>query len=452
MRTLTLALAALALAAPACSDDGGGDPGTPPALIPGGGVHDPGIDGVVNVYVIDADSDQPIAGASVRVGDVELATDATGLATVTGVTGPQTVLAKATAHATAAWVGVDGANVTIPLDRSPPDSSRPPQAQLTGSIEGWMTQPNPASDRVIIGLVTYAQDPELGARANQIAQPPSMGTLPPSACVRTAGPATACNWKLNARPGDIALGLTMIEIDTRGTADPSDDATAVTGFAVRPITVVAGENQTGVMMPAAAVDSGVRPTADLGTPPAELPQVGAQIGLDLGARGVFRVPLVDPTRGGAKVPSLAIAAGASYELIGVARETGGDAFAADSIVIRRGQTDPEALTVGPWLRPPGAIATDRTMVSFTRSGTGALHVVELTNAGLGVEGRPVMSIAIFDGSAQVALPTAFSPLPADPMTLKVTALDVGGADLRDFEVDALTAGLTAAASDTIAVP
>jgi hypothetical protein len=453
MRATPLLISALALAAPACGGDDDGGAHVTPAIIPGGGVHDPGIAGEVAVYAIDADDGAPLVGATVHVGDVSATTDATGLALVAGVTGPQSILVQATGHAATLWVGADGGNVTIPLDRSPPDTSRRPQAQLTGSITGWDALPQPEVNHARLALISFAQDPTLGSRANDVNQPPPMGSLPTASCLRNRGPATPCAWKLNARPGAIALGVIVIDVDNRGTADPGDDAQVVTGFSVTPITVVAGMNQTGVMLALPAADSTVRPTIDLGTPPAALTQVAVRVGLDLGSAGVFRLPGIDPTRGGAVVPSVTVAAGATYELLGVAQEPVADGTAAQSIVLRRGATDPTTLAAGTWLEPPTGLASDRTMVSFVRGAATGPYAVQLDNAGLGVEGRRVMTIAILDGSSTVALPLDRAPLPADPLTMRVTTLDTGAAiDLRDFEVTAVTAQTVAAAVDTIKIP
>ena len=112
-----------------------------------------------------------------QAGCCVLLTDATGLALVAGVTGPHSILVQATGHAATLWVGADGANVTIPLDRSPPDTSRRPQAQLTGSIMGWDALPQPEVNHARLALISFAQDPTFGSRANDINQPPPMGSL-----------------------------------------------------------------------------------------------------------------------------------------------------------------------------------------------------------------------------------------------------------------------------------
>ena len=454
MRSLPFLLSglalALALAAAACGGDDAATPFTP-TIIPGGGVHDPGIDGTVAVYVVDGDSDAPVAGATALIGGVEVVTDATGLARFDGVTGPQTIAIKAPGYATTMWVGVDGANVTVPIDHTPAPITPPGQALLSGTITGWSALPPPDPQHGRYAFISYSQDPTLGSRANDIMQPPSMG-LPAASCSRLPGTSTPCNWRLNARAGAIALGVIVIDVDNRGTGDPTDDAPVVTGYSVTPINVEAGRNQSGLMLNAVPADSGVRPTVDLGTPPPGLTQTAAAISLDLGAAGVLRFGRVDPTRAGAIIPSLALAPGATWELIAVAQEPVADGTAARSIVVRRGLTDPTAFNAGAWLPPPTGLATDRTMVSFTRSRAESPYAVEFIDQALGVEGRKLMSIAILDASSQVGLPTTFAPLGADPLTMTVTNLDAGAIDLRDFEADQLTHDAVGFASETIAVP
>src|SRR5689334_9828314 len=94
----------------------GGGPNNPDArLIPGGGVGDGAIDGAINVIVIDQDTDQPISGAQVFLGDVAPfqggSTDANGLFHLEDETlkGPITVTATAANYVNATWFGVDGA-------------------------------------------------------------------------------------------------------------------------------------------------------------------------------------------------------------------------------------------------------------------------------------------------------------------------------------------------------
>ncbi len=448
MRSLPLLLSIASLALAAC----GGDDPIEPAIIPGGGVHDPGIDGVVNVFVIDEDSDLPIANATVRVGTIEGTTDATGLFVAKDVTGPQTIMARAAGHAASMWVGVDGANVTIPLAVTPTPTTQPAQAQLSGSITGWDALPAPAANHLRIALVSWSQDRELGARDNEITQPPPVAMVPAGACVRvpTAG-SPPCAWKVNARTGTIALALTIGDLDTKGTATDADDVLTISGFSVRqPITVVAGANQTGLMLDLPGASSATTASLDFGTPPSGLTKVGALAGLDLGANGILRVASADRATTSAAIPSLSLASGATYEFIGIAEEPVTDGTAAQSIVLHRGITSASGLAAGAWLPPPTGLASDRVTASFTRTPGADFHVVEFdTSSGSGT-GNRVLSIGIFDDASQVTLPTAFAPLPSGSVTMRVNTIDTGAEfDLRDFEIDAIVDDAVRLSADTI---
>ena len=445
---LACLVGSLTLAA-ACGGGGGND--APPALIPGGGIHDPGIDGVLNVYVIDADTDAPIAGATVKIGDTIATTDATGLVVAHDVVGAQTIVATASGHAAAMWIGADGANVTIPLDVSPaPAPGRPPQAQLAGTIDGWDALPAPAAGHVRAALVTYAQDRDLGARGNDLPQPPAVGNVPAAACVRLpAGTSPPCAWRLNARAGTIGLGLVVIDIDGRGTPDASDDVQTITGFAVRgPVVVVDGVNQSGVTMPLPPANSAVTATVDLGAPMAPLSRAQAVVGLDLGTAGVLRFSTATLAENTVVAPSLSAFPGTTYELIGVAREAVDDGTAAQSIVRRRDIGSPSSLAIGEWLWPPTGLASDRVTASFTQGWPDAPYIMELDTAA--ATPQRVLSVAFLDGTSQVTLPADLAPLPSGALTMRVTTLDTGSElDLRDFEVDALTDGAVRFAADQI---
>ena len=128
----------------------GGPPGTPPRLIGGGGAGDGPLAGVLHVYVIDAWSRTPITSAHVRVdapdgkAPLEGAVDADGLASFRdqGLQGPVTVTATAASFAAATWIGVDAANVTIPLEDNQGRIITP--VKFTGTIQGWDARPAPA--------------------------------------------------------------------------------------------------------------------------------------------------------------------------------------------------------------------------------------------------------------------------------------------------------------------
>ena len=440
----------LALLAAACGGDDGNN--ATPAVIPGGGVHDPGIDGLVNVYAIDSDTDAPIAGASVRVGTIEGTTDATGLFVAKGdLTGPQTIAVKATGYATGVYVGADGANVTAALDRTPASTTAPPQAEISGSVAGWDALPLPAADHLTAALVTYSQSRELGANDNDLAPPPSGTQVASNVCVKSSQASLPCAWRINARVGTVAVFAIMADIDTQGTAAQDDDVVTVTGFATAPnLVIAAGQAQSNVTLTPLAAGSTTTASVSFGTPPAGLTASLGIVGVDLGAAGVMRVPPLAATATTTVVPSLSAFAGSSYELVALARESATDGTAAESIVLRRGLTSAASLAAGDWLAPPSGLSSDRASASFARVAGASAHVMEFDTSSGGGSANRAMSVVVLDDSATITLPTDFAPLPSGSLTYKVSAFDAGAAfDPRDFAIDDLQDVLVRLSSETI---
>src|SRR4051794_13946281 len=175
-----------------------------PMLVPGGGIGGGGIGGSLNVYVIDADTYAPIAGAAVLVGGSAASapcmalTDSTGLATFDPMSCPKlhgavTVTASATAYAPSTWIGANGANMTINIQAN--ERPTPDTATVSGTIAGWESLPAPAAGHTTIGLVATSQATNLGDLSNDIKQPTRTisvagtaltTTIPGNACVRNA--------------------------------------------------------------------------------------------------------------------------------------------------------------------------------------------------------------------------------------------------------------------------
>jgi hypothetical protein len=149
MRIHRLSISAILFAA-AC----GGGHDVDPELISGGGITDPGIDGEVNIHVIDELTGDPIEAAEIQVGTVDGETDADGLFVAAGVSGPQTITVIASGHVATTWVGVNGANVTIPVGLPERDPDDVASGTITGTIEGFEDLPVPA-EHARIALVTY---------------------------------------------------------------------------------------------------------------------------------------------------------------------------------------------------------------------------------------------------------------------------------------------------------
>lgn len=439
---------AVGLGLGACGGDGND---VEPELIPGGGIHDPGIDGEVNVFVIDEDTDAPLVGATVRVGTVEGSTDAAGLFTASGdLVGKQTIVVKATNYAPSVWVGADGANVTVPMTRATTTSTNVPQAELAGTINGWEQLPAPATGHAHVALVTYSQSKELGDDDGNNLPPPAMDS---NVCIRGPGPGTACNWRINARAGTIAVAAAIADYDSKGTQTQDDDTITFTNYAINhPITVVDGTNQTGIALDMLPDGSTTSASVTFGTPPSTFTNVAGIVGVDLGDLGVLRVSQVSPTMNTVVVPSLSAVSGATgYELLAFAAEPVDDGTAGQSIVIRRGITSPSGIAAGEWLAAPTGLASDRMSVSLTPNASAKMHILEFDTNPTSGEGARAMSIAIFDDTTTIDLPVEFAPLPAGSLILRANDFDAPEFDPRDFEVEALVDSIQRLASESIIV-
>ena len=421
------------LALAAC---GGGPPD--PRVIPGGGVGDGEIDGTVNVYVIDEDTDAPIAGAMVDVGGAQLATDADGLAVFEDVEGPQVIAAKATGYRSTVWHGANGANVTIPMPPTAPVTV--PQATLTGTISGWETI-TVGTNHVKAALVFYSWSDALGDASNELQTPNQAnicGFLTPA----------SCDWTLVSRAGAVTIAAVIVDRDTKGTAMETDDTQAVIGWAVKTgLTVEDRVNQTGVQLTLVEAGNLENVTVDFGTPPAGLPQTAALIGVEVGADEVVQMPLLDATTRTLLVAKPSVfAAGASYRLTAIAQTTSGDQ-GAQSILLRRGLSGP-TLAAGSWVVPPTGVAATRSSASWTPSAGATAHNVAWEDA----TGQSILEITMFDLAATTVNIPALVALPASgTLTGRVAAIGAD-IDLSDFSLEEEEDSLWGIGAEPVNVP
>ncbi len=420
-----------AFAGAAC---GGND--AKPTLITGGGVGSGGIDGLVNVYVVDETTAVPISGAKVRVGTMDGTTDATGLfvAKSDSLSGKQNVTAVATGHVPTMWVGVDGANVTIPVEVSGAGTPTVPQAEIDGTIDGWDGyQPQNQQD-ALVGIVSYSQTTDFGAAENSIAQPP--GPLPAFAqitgnmCVKATFGSPACAPKVNSRTGRVALVATIADVNFNGTATGDDDVYTVLGYAAKTgITVDNGVKQTGVELTAIAAGDTVTGGIDFGTPPAALTVVQGLIGLDLGLDGVAFIPdPLKPSAHTALIPTPSAFSGLTYRVVATASasKTNTD---TQSLVLKHGLADASNIAVGEWLTTPTGLTASGDVMSFTAVTGAKLHGFEIH----GADGSKAWSVTIFDGSVSATVPADLAPIPTGSDALKVSAIDAD-IDVSDFNL------------------
>ncbi|HSN26759.1 MAG TPA: hypothetical protein VLT45_10750, partial [Kofleriaceae bacterium] len=345
----------------ACGGDDGAKPDVPtgnhpdPMVIAGGGIGGGAIDGVVNLYVIDDATRMPIEGASVRVGTVSGTTDQTGLFIANGLTGKQEVVVTASGYRSEYWVGANGANMTIDLQRGNPTV---PQATLTGSITGFASLPL-TTGHAKVALVTYSQDDKAGDAANNLTTPNNGNVC----IVATAN--TGCNFTLVARAGSIGLVALIFDYDGHGTQTTADDTRTLIGYAVRTgVTVTDGVAQGGQNLTLIPAGSLTTATADFGAPPSGLTAALGLVGIELGdGSGVFQLPMLDATTTSAQVPALSYFSGATYRFSAIAQDAA-TAPNSQSVVLHRALTS-ASFSAGTWPAAPGAASVTRTTASWT---------------------------------------------------------------------------------------
>ncbi len=400
--------------------------GVEPELIPGGGVSDPGIDGDLYVHVIDEDTDEPLADAEVWIGD-ELAgqTDAEGLVSIDGVDGPQTVSVIATGYTMATWVGLNGANATIPISEKDREYG---EGRVSGTIEGFEDIPVPAG-RANIAFVGYSQNRDDDDPSNEIDQ----GDPAPNVCFN-AGDGAPCEWSMRTRSGQMTVVAYLGTID-------ADENIEVTGFAYQmAVTVDDGGHTEDVSLTIADEADLVWPDVSLPSAPAGTEEVAAAVRLDLGDDGRLMLPVVGPIE--APVPDRVLLDADSYELIGFAADQPED---ASSVRIDRGLESVEEASVGTFLALPTGISTDATTFSFDPVSGATLHLASIDE---GDDETDAWGIAFLDDSAEVILPAGVS-LPDGQLRFGVQAIEMPDFDPQHFSIDDIEDQVSRAAGDHV---
>lgn len=416
-----------------CSND------VDPRLIPGGGVGDGEIDGEVNIYVIDEDTEAPIAGATVAIGETEKKTDAKGLVVFADVEGKQTITVLADGYRSSVWVGVNGANCTIGMKQL--TGGPPEQATLSGTIAGW-TDINPAQGHYKLAAVVYSQTDELGAPENDIKTP---GDPAPNVCFLP----NQCNWTVNTRTGTITLIAIILDVDSKGTLERTDDTSTVSGYAFKSGIVVANAvNQSGIVLDQIEAGNLEMVDMDIGTPPAGLPETLLLPGVEIGEDEVLQLPLFvfsDATSVLVPKPTAFVADG-SYRLSAIAGTTSGE-DGAQSAVVRQGLTGP-TLAAGTWLVPPVNVMATRTTASFSLVEGAKTHNVTWENE----MGEELLQISLFDPKIdEVEVPNLVALPTSGTLTAKVNAIGAD-IDLNDFSLEEDSDKLWGFAAQPVDIP
>lgn len=443
MKHLTWITTVLLALATGCSGDSKND--APPRLITGGGIGDGAIEGVVNVHVIDSDTDAAIAGAEVIIGEageapLTLVTDADGLAAFDdgGLSGPTTVTVVADDYVVATWFGANGANITVPLTPVV-ETEDIPKATVRGSIVGWENMDAPAANHFVVGIVSYSHTRELGDAANELVQPAG-DPIPPNACAVAVAPIQPCSWSLVTRTGTVAIFATIIDIDTKGTQDETDDTSQVIGYAYKSgIEVEDAVNMSNVMLEQLPAGSLVEVGAAYTSLPSGFDSAASLLQLDLGDSGLM--PLGYMTTDGPETVSVPDLAGAfatnTYQAIAFAADSSADSEDDENpmtaIFLRDIGTLGADLEFGAWMDQPANLAYDGTAYTFTPVNGARLHTAKLRRT----NGTVLWDIALLDGRSSFVLPAISpDPLPTGEIELIVDTFE-GTIDLEDFAIDEL---------------
>ncbi|MDB4959759.1 MAG: hypothetical protein JWO36_7328 [Myxococcales bacterium] len=404
-----------------------------PRLINGGGIGDGEIDGTLNIYVIDHDTKAAIVNATVDVGAREGKTNAKGLVTFKDLSGPQTVAVKATGYASVAWVGANGANVTIPLD----GTAAVPQAKLSGTVAGWDTVTVPTG-HAKAAAIFYSQTDELGSNANNL-KTPNGGNF----C--GVGMAT-CSWTLVSRTGTLTVIAAIVDIDPKVVSDPNDDVITIIGWATKSgVTVQDAIDQSGLILTQVEVGNLQNVAIDYGSPPAALTDKAAIIGIEVSNSEVVQLPLFSTVKDSMLAPKPTVfSPTATYRLTAVAQTTTADK-GAQSILIRHNLSS-TSLAAGSWLVPPTGVTVTRAKATFDKITNAKIYTVEWDDSA----GTKLLGITLLDGSTSVDVP-ALVMLPASgTLTAKVQGIGAD-IDVTSFSLDDDKALLWGVAAEPITI-
>jgi hypothetical protein len=297
----------------------------------------------------------------------------------------------------------------------------------------------PAANHFVVGIVSYSHSRALGDPANELTQPAG-DPIPPNACAAAVAPIQPCTWSLVTRTGTVAIFATIIDIDTKGTQDDTDDTSQVTGYAYKTgLEVEDAVNMSNIMLEQLPAGSLIEVGASYASLPSGFDTAASLLQLDLGDSGLM--PLGYMTTDGPEtvmVPDLAGAfATNTYQAIAFAADSSADPDDDENpmtaIILRDIGTLDADVEFGAWMDQPANLAYDGTAYSFTPVNGARLHTAKLRRT----NGTVLWDIALVDGRSSFVLPEISpDPLPTGELELIVDTFE-GTIDLEDFAIDEL---------------
>ncbi|HEY5938605.1 MAG TPA: hypothetical protein VIU61_28335, partial [Kofleriaceae bacterium] len=268
--------------------------------------------------------------------------------------------------------------------------------------------------------VFYSHSDELGDEAN------SIETVDTAACF-----GATCNFTVNTRTGTVSLVAAILDVDTKNTADPSDDSRTILAWAKKTgIVVEKGVNQSGLTLELVEAGNLNAVSIDYGTPPAGLPKHDAFIGIEVGDDEVVQMPtFLENVAADMLVPKPSAFGGTDYRLTAIAQTTTGE-DGAQSVLLRRDLSG-TAFDAGAWLVPPIGVTATRTSATFEPIENAKIHSISWENAA----GDELLEITLFDRTVTTIDVPSLVALPVSG-ALTVTAGGLGAdIDLQDFALD-----------------
>jgi hypothetical protein len=368
--------------------------------------------------------------------------------------GPVTVTVSATGYAPVTWIGVNGANLTIPIRNSFPPA--PDTATASGTIAGWDSLPMPPTNHQTLALIGFSQTNTLGDRVNDLTQGKRNVVvngmtyqIASNLCVLNAA-VSDCNWTLTTRTGQQAhIAIIVDQYNNLTPNDDTDDVFTLTSLAIKTgLTFAKGDSAMGETLAIIADADMQTLTASFPSLPSGMNFMGGFPLLELGNDGriALTVPALDMTHTTVRVPKLTGAlANAHYSLIAQAQD-GKDQKMPSSLAWMHEVNVASTVALTSWLPPPSNISTAGGTYSFSAVPGATVNGGELQDA----NGNRVWSITMFDGSTSFTLPgLSPDPLPVGSLIFQASGLLIPGVDLTNLKLDDARDKITGIAQDVV---